>query len=73
MVSNLKHLIRIIKVSFLPAYAQLNNLKSNLKLTLKLTLKSYNMFRCKHHLQGAHYLSLLKLQLLKSIKIHRCG
>ena len=31
------------------------------------------MSRCKHHHQGAHYLSLLKLQLLKqSIKIHRC-
>jgi len=32
------------------------------------------MFWCNHHHQGAHYLSLLKLQLLKqSIKIHRCG
>jgi hypothetical protein len=32
------------------------------------------MFRCNHHHQGAHHLSLLKLQLLKqSIKIHRCG
>jgi hypothetical protein len=32
------------------------------------------MFRCNHHHQGAHYLSLLNLQLLKqSIKIHRCG
>ena len=29
------------------------------------------MFRCNRHHQGAHYLSLLKLQLLKrSIKIH---
>jgi len=28
------------------------------------------MFRCNHHHQGGHYLSLLKLQLLKqSIKI----
>jgi len=28
------------------------------------------MFRCNHHHQGAHYLNLLKLQLLKqSIKI----
>jgi hypothetical protein len=24
------------------------------------------MFRCKHHHQGAHYLSLLKLQLLNN-------
>jgi len=32
------------------------------------------MFRCNHHHQGAYYLSLLKLHLLKhSIKIHRCG
>jgi hypothetical protein len=32
------------------------------------------MFRCNHHHQGAHYLNLLKLQLLKqSIKLHRCG
>ena len=32
------------------------------------------MFRCNHHHQGAHYLSLLKLRLLKqSIKIHRFG
>jgi len=32
------------------------------------------MFRCNYHHQGAHYLSLLKLRLLKqSIKIHRCG
>jgi hypothetical protein len=29
------------------------------------------MFQCNHHHQGAHYLSLLKLQLLKeSIKMH---
>ena len=32
------------------------------------------MLRCNHHHQGAHYMSLLKLQLLKqSIKIHHCG
>ena len=31
------------------------------------------MFLCKHHLQGAHYLSLLNLLLLTSVKIHRCG
>jgi hypothetical protein len=32
------------------------------------------MFRFNHHHQGAYYLSLLKLQLLKqSVKIHRCG
>jgi len=32
------------------------------------------MFRRNHHHQGAHYLSLLKLHLLKqSIKIHCCG
>jgi hypothetical protein len=32
------------------------------------------MFRCNHHHQGAHYMSLLKLQSLKqSIKIHWCG
>jgi len=32
------------------------------------------MFRCNHHHQGAHYMSLLKLQPLKqSIKIHWCG
>ena len=31
------------------------------------------MFRCNHHHQGAHYLSLLKLHFLKqSIKIHCC-
>jgi len=29
------------------------------------------MFRCNHHHQGAHYMSLLKLHLLKqSIKMH---
>jgi hypothetical protein len=47
--------------------------KNNFKFTLKLTLKICYMFRCQHHLQGAHYVSLLKLQLLKSFKIHRCG
>ena len=26
------------------------------------------MFRCNHHHQGAHYLSLLKLRLLKQSK-----
>jgi hypothetical protein len=26
------------------------------------------MFRCNHHHQGAHYLCLLKLQLLKQFK-----
>jgi len=35
------------------------------------------MFWCKHHPQGAHYLSLLKLRLLKQsikiVKIHWCG
>jgi hypothetical protein len=32
------------------------------------------MFRCNHHHHGAHYMSLLKLHLLKqSIKIHRFG
>ena len=32
------------------------------------------MFRCNHHHQGAHYMSMLKLQLLKqSIKIRRFG
>jgi len=40
-----------------------------LKEVLKFTLK-----QCNHHHQEAHYLSLLKLQLLKqSIKIHQCG
>jgi len=32
------------------------------------------MFRFNHHHQGAYYLSLLKLYLLKlSVKIHRCS
>ena len=26
------------------------------------------MFRCNHHHQGAHYLTLLKLRLLKQLK-----
>jgi hypothetical protein len=39
--------------------------KTSLKFTLKLTLKRSDMLRCNHHHQGAHYSSLLKLQLLK--------
>jgi hypothetical protein len=32
------------------------------------------MFRLNHHHQGAYYLSLLKLQLLRyTVKTHRCG
>jgi len=32
------------------------------------------MFRCYHHHQGAHNLSLLKLRLLKqSFNLHWCG
>jgi hypothetical protein len=49
-------------------------LKTILKFTLKLTINSSYIFPCNHHHQGAHYSSLLKLQLLKwSLKIHRCG
>jgi len=33
-----------------------------LKGELKFTLNNCNMFRCNHHHQGAHYMSLLKLQ-----------
>jgi cobalamin biosynthesis protein CobD/CbiB len=56
----------IIKVFFSPTDAQLDSLKNNFKFALKLTLKGSYMFRCeKHHPQGANYLSLLKVQLLK--------
>ena len=45
----------IIKILFLsPTDAQLNSLKNNIKIYIKLTLKGSYMFRCKHHLQGAH-------------------
>jgi hypothetical protein len=41
---------------------------------LKLYYNNSNIFRCNHHHQGAHYLSLLKLHLVKQpIKIHWCG
>ena len=48
-------------------------LKTILKFTLKLTLKQLQHVSVQsHHHQGAHYLCLLKLQLLKQpIKIHR--
>jgi len=59
----------IIKV-FSPTDAQENCFKRSVKIYIKTTLT----FRCKHHHQGAHYLILLRLQLIKlSIKIHRCG
>jgi hypothetical protein len=31
----------------------------------KRILNSFNMFRCNHHPQGVHYMSLLKLGFLK--------
>ena len=51
----------IVKV-FSPTDAQLDKLKNNFKFALKLILKGSYMFRCeKHHPQGAHCLSLAKV------------
>ena len=50
--------------------AQLNSPKNNFKITLKLTLKRSYMFRCKHHLQGAHYSVGEKNKTLIIIKMH---
>jgi len=51
---------------FPPTDAQLDSLKNNFKFALKLTLKSSYMFRSeKHHHQGAHYLSLAKITVVK--------
>jgi len=43
----------------LPTGAQENCFKRSIKIYIK---NSSNMFRCNHHHQGAHYMSLLKLQ-----------
>jgi len=44
----------------------LDNIKNIFKFALKLTLKSSYMFRCeKHHHQGAHYLSIAKVTVVK--------
>jgi hypothetical protein len=57
--------VKIIKV-FSPTDAQLDSLKNHFKFALKLTLKGSYMFRCeKHHHQGAHYLSLAKVTIVK--------
>ena len=56
----------IIKVFFSPTDAQLDNLKNNFKFALKLTSKDSYMFRCeKRHPQGAHYLILAKVTVVK--------
>jgi len=61
----------LIKVLFFsPTDAQLNSPKNNFKITLKLTLKRSYMFRCKHHLQGAHYSVGEKNKTLIIIKMH---
>jgi len=44
-----------------PTGAHLNRRENNFKFSLKLTLERSNMFQFKQNLQGAHYLSLLKL------------
>jgi hypothetical protein len=51
-----------IKVYYSPTDAQVIVLKTILKLTLK---QLQHIAVQSHHHQGAHYLSLLKLQLLK--------
>jgi hypothetical protein len=49
-----------------PTDAQLDSLKNNFKFALKLTLKGSYMFRCeKHHPQGAHYLSIAEVTVVK--------
>jgi len=49
-----------------PTDAQLDSLKNNFKFALKLTLKGSYMFRCeKHHPQGAHYLGVAKVTIVK--------
>ena len=51
---------------FLPTDAQLDSLTNNFKFALKLTLKGFYMFRCeKHHPQGADYLRLAKVTIVK--------
>jgi hypothetical protein len=59
-----KHVQEIIKV-FSPTNTQLDSLKNNFKFVLKLTLKGPACFGTKHHPQGANYLSLGKVNLLK--------
>jgi hypothetical protein len=52
--------------SFLPTDAQVDSIKNNFKFALKLILKSSHMFRYeKHHHQGAHYLSVAKVTIVK--------
>ena len=56
---------KIIKV-FSPTDPQLDSLKNNFKFALTLTLKCSYMFWCeKHHPQGAHYLNLAKVTIVK--------
>jgi hypothetical protein len=56
---------KIIKV-YSPTDAQLESLKNNFKFALTLTLKGFYMFRReKHHPQGAHYLNLAKVTIVK--------
>jgi hypothetical protein len=52
----------IIEVFHSPTDTQVNCLKNNFKIYFKIDIKTAS---CNHHHQGAHYSSLLKLQLLK--------
>jgi hypothetical protein len=54
----------IIKV-LLSTDAQLDSLKINFKFALKLTLKTPTFFGVKHHHQGAHYLNLAEVTIVK--------
>jgi hypothetical protein len=58
--------IIILSFFFSPTDAQLDSLKNNFKFALKLTLKSSYIFGVKHHRQGAHYLSLGKVTVVKT-------
>ena len=50
------------RVILLKIYYQLMHKRTALEGILKFTLKQLQLFRCNHHRQGAHYMSLLKLQ-----------
>jgi hypothetical protein len=51
--------------SFSPTDAQLENFKIKFKFSLKLTLEAPTYFGAKHPHQGAHYLSLSKVAIVK--------
>ena len=58
--------ILIIITVFSPTEALLDSFQNTFKFALKFTLKGCYMFQCeKHHPQGAHYLSLAEVTVVK--------